>query len=191
MLGSGMEKGAAESMDRLDESLLLAGEYTFTFTRVLEAPRHLVWQAHTRLDHLKRWWGPKGFTVAEATLDLRPGGLFHYGLKGPDGSMLWGRFIYREVSPEGKLVHVLAFSDPQGAIARHEMVPVWPAETLIETTLSEAGGKTTVTLRAAPMGAAAEERAAFKELFASMEGGYGGTYDQLTTYLEQTGKATA
>jgi uncharacterized protein YndB with AHSA1/START domain len=103
----------------------------------------------------------------------------------PDGSPMWARFVYREVSPETKLVFVLSFSNADGGIARHPMAPEWPAETLIETTLADAGGRTTVTLRATPIGASRLESGIFRDGFASMDVGYGGTYDQLETLLAQ------
>src|SRR5512143_3627345 len=48
-------------------------------TRVLDAPRDLVWKAWTEPERLMHWWGPKGFVMQTVKLDLRPGGVFHYG----------------------------------------------------------------------------------------------------------------
>ena len=61
----------------------------FVVSRVLDAPRALVWKAWTDPEHLTRWWGPKGLTVKVARLDLRPGGVFHYGMHSPDGQEMW------------------------------------------------------------------------------------------------------
>ena len=55
----------------------------FEISRVFDAPRERVWQAWTEAEHLKKWWGPKGFTVTHCTVDLRPGGTMHYCLKAP------------------------------------------------------------------------------------------------------------
>lgn len=185
MLASGMEEGASETLDRLEEQAQLSGESTFAYSRVVAAPRTLVWKAHTQAEHLKNWWGPKGSRVEKAELDLRPGGRFHFLLRMPDDSPMWARFVYREVSPEERLVFVLSFSDAEGGITRHPMAPEWPAETLIMATLADAGGKTKVTLRATPIGASGEESGIFKESFASMESGYAGTYDKLEALLGQ------
>ena len=55
----------------------------FVISRRLSAPRELVWRVWTDPNHLAQWWGPKGFTVDVAKLDLRPGGRFHYGMRAP------------------------------------------------------------------------------------------------------------
>jgi uncharacterized protein YndB with AHSA1/START domain len=46
----------------------------FVTARVVAAPRELVWQAYRVREHLMRWWAPKGFTMLDCTIDLRPGG---------------------------------------------------------------------------------------------------------------------
>ena len=48
---------------------------------------------------MKQWWGPKGFTVIASKMDLRVGGTYHYGMKAPDGSPMWGKFVFREIVP--------------------------------------------------------------------------------------------
>src|SRR5690242_2107254 len=52
----------------------------FTCARTFDAPRELVWEVYTKLEHLSKWWGPAGFTWLSGTLDFRPGGIFHYGM---------------------------------------------------------------------------------------------------------------
>jgi uncharacterized protein YndB with AHSA1/START domain len=47
-----------------------------TFTRVLDAPRELVWKAWTEPEQLAHWWGPRGTILASVTMDVRPGGTF-------------------------------------------------------------------------------------------------------------------
>ena len=68
----------------------------FVITRTLNAPRKLVWQAFTEAERLKKWFGPKGFTPDVSKMDLRPGGTYHYRLKGPDGSTMWGKWVFRD-----------------------------------------------------------------------------------------------
>ena len=53
----------------------------FTITRTFDAPRGLVWKAHTECEHLKHWWGPKGFTMSSCKVDLRRVWTFLYGLE--------------------------------------------------------------------------------------------------------------
>ena len=156
----------------------------FVITRVFDAPRDLVFKAHTDCEHLKHWWGPKGFTVRVCKLDLRPGGAFHYCLTSPKGEDMWGRFVYREIVAPERLVYVMSFSDEGGNITRHSFAASWPLEMLNTQTFTEKGGKTTLTLRATALNASPEERAAFVAGMRGMEQGFGGTYDQLARYLD-------
>src|SRR4029079_1916926 len=54
-------------------------------TRLLDAPRELVFDAFTRPEHLKEWWGPGGFTNTIQEMDVRPGGDFRLVMHGPAG----------------------------------------------------------------------------------------------------------
>ena len=65
----------------------------FSITRLLDAPRELVWQAWSEKDQLEKWWGPKGFDVGVKKLDFRPQGVFHYSMDAPNGAKMWGRFV--------------------------------------------------------------------------------------------------
>jgi uncharacterized protein YndB with AHSA1/START domain len=109
----------------------------FVITRSVAAPRARVWQAWTEVEHLRHWWGPKGFVVAHCTVDLRPGGLMHYRLRSPEGGDMWGRFLYREIVKPEKLVWVNSFSDEKGGVTRHPMAPGWPREMLTTVTFAE------------------------------------------------------
>lgn len=96
----GAIEGGEQHLARLDEHLAGGGTGTsraFVISRVFDAPRDLVWKAHSELEGLKQWWGPKGFTWVTGTLDFRPGGMFLYGMRSPNGQEMWGRFIYREI----------------------------------------------------------------------------------------------
>ena len=152
-------------------------------TRTLDAPRSLVWKAWTEKDRLMRWFGPKGVTMPKATLDLRPGGVFHYCMRGPDGKDMWGKWTFREVVAPEKLVVVVSFSDEKGGIARHPFAPDWPLETLSTTTFTESGGKTTMTLHWQALEPTDAELKAFDGGHDSMRMGWGGTMEQLEAYL--------
>jgi uncharacterized protein YndB with AHSA1/START domain len=119
----------------------------FVVTRTFDAPRELVWRVWTQREHLMRWFGPKGCTMPAATLDMRPGGTFHYAMRSADGSTMWGKWTFREIVAPEKLVVVVSFSDAEGGITRHPMSPTWPLETLGTTTFAEHDGKTTITVR--------------------------------------------
>jgi len=158
----------------------------FVISREFDAPRDLVWKSWTEADRLKQWWGPKGFVVHTARVDLRPGGMFHYGMTAPDGSEMWGRFLYREIDAPRRIVYLSSFSDPQGGLSRHPGHLQWPLELLSTVTFEEAGGRTTVTVRWEPHEATDAERKTFQDGMASMQHGWGGTLDQFAGYLERT-----
>ncbi len=156
----------------------------FVLSRVFDAPRELVWKAFTEPERMKQWWGPKGFTVIASKMDLRPGGTYHYGLKAPDGTPMWGKFVFREIVPLTRMVFISSFSDEAGGTTHHPMAPTWPREMLSIFTFEDiAGGKTRFTVRWSPHNATEEERKTFDAGQASMQQGWSGTLDQLTAYL--------
>ena len=176
---SGMAEGWKQSLERLGEELA----QTFIISRTFDAPRELVWKAWTEQDRLLQWFGPKGATMFHGKNDLRPGGVFHYGLRMPGGGEIWGKWVYREIDPPERLVVVSSFSDSEGNVAKHPMSPTWPRQTLSTTTFAEHGGKTTVTVVWRPLDASQEEIDTFKAGKPSMTGGWGGTLDRLEEYL--------
>jgi uncharacterized protein YndB with AHSA1/START domain len=155
----------------------------FVISRDFDAPRDKVWKAWTERDRLMKWFSPKGFTMTQAKLDLRPGGIFHYCLRGPDGKDMWGKFVYREVEPPQRLVLVNSFSDEKGNLTWHPMSPTWPREMLSTTTLVERNGKTTITIRWSPLNPTDAERETFEQSHEGMKMGWTGTFDQLAEYL--------
>lgn len=155
----------------------------FTLSRTFNAPQSLVWEVYTKPEHLMNWWGPQGLKMKHATVDLRPGGMFLYGMDAPDGTEMWGRFVYREIDPISRLTFVVSFSDPNGGITRHPMAPTWPAEMMNITELSEENGKTTVKITGYPINCTEDEAQLYYDNFESMTGGFNGTYDQLEQYL--------
>ena len=84
---------------------------TFTISHTFGVPREVMWRAWSERDQLMQWFGPKGVSIAQATLDFRPGGLFHFCMRMPDGKAMWGKFVYREIEPPRRIVWVNSFSD--------------------------------------------------------------------------------
>ena len=167
--------------------MTIAETTEFTFARTFDAPRALVWKAWTSADALGQWWGPKGSEMRVIAFDLRPGGMFHYAMAF-QGNEMFGRFIYREVSAPDRLVYVSSFSDAAGGITRApfpQLEGKWPLEILNIMTLTEEGGRTTVTLRGGPVNATEDERAMFESMTASMQQGFGGAFDKLDEYLRR------
>ena len=66
-------------------------------TRVVDAPRELVWQAMTDPRHIVHWWGPRGFTTTIEEMDVRPGGVWKHVMHGPDGTDYPNHSVFTEV----------------------------------------------------------------------------------------------
>jgi uncharacterized protein YndB with AHSA1/START domain len=155
----------------------------FIITRVFDAPRELVWKAFTEPERMQHWWGPKGFTVIAANMDLRPGGIYHYGMRAPDGSTMWGKFVYREIVRPERMVLVNSFSDEAGNITRHPLSPTWPLQMLSTFLFADQGGRTRLTIRWSPLDADGTEQATFANAHQNMQQGWTGTLDRLAAYL--------
>ena len=84
--------------------------------RALRGSVDAVWRSWTTIDGLEAWWGPVGWTTTVRALDVRPGGLWHFGM-GPDGAPreVWVRSVYSEVIDGSALSYVEGFSDETGA----------------------------------------------------------------------------
>jgi uncharacterized protein YndB with AHSA1/START domain len=121
--------------------------------------------------------------VIHSKMDLRPGGTYHYGMRAPDGSTMWGRFVYREIVPPERIVLVNSFSDEAGGVARHPGHMDWPLEMVTTFTFTEEGGRTTLTVKWVPLNATEAEHRTFDAGRDSMRQGWTGTLDQLTAYL--------
>lgn len=182
----GAIEGGKQHLANLDTYVKeLSGEENFVISREINAPMQLVWDTLTQAEHLKNWWGPVAMKISHATVDLRPGGMFHYGMQAPDGSEMWGRFVFREIVEPVKLVYVSSFSDADGGLTKAPFPGLdFPLEVLNVLTLAEHNGKTILTLTGGPINATASEEEAYKGLTQSMQQGFGSTYDQLDTYLE-------
>ncbi|MFD0589312.1 SRPBCC domain-containing protein [Paenibacillus sp. GCM10027627] len=154
-------------------------------TREIDAPRELVFQVWSEAEHLKQWWGPKGFEVIVKHLDFREGGFFHYGMQAPDGNQMWGKFVYQEIKSPEKIVWHNSFSDEAGNIIRSPFSELIPLEIRNEVTFSENNGATTMTLRSRAINVTEEERSFFEGMFDSMNQGFGGTFDQLEQYVSE------
>jgi len=160
----------------------------FTISRTFDAPRELMFKLWTDPGHMQRWWGPKGFTSVYSKMDLRPGGLYHYCIRSPDGDDMWGKFVYREIVNPERIVFVNSFSDEKGGVTRHPMHLAWPLEMLSTITFIEQAGKTTVTVQWLPLNATQEERKTFEDGRQSMQLGWTGTFERLAEYLAETNK---
>jgi uncharacterized protein YndB with AHSA1/START domain len=103
-------------------------------TRLFDAPRHLVFEAMTRPQHIKRWWGclGDGYSVPVCEVDLRPGGAWRFVNRHPKGEAAF-HGVYREVAPPARLVFTEIFED-------------FPdTESVVTAVFTEENGKTRLT----------------------------------------------
>jgi len=117
-----------------------AAELELVITRILDAPRELVFKAWTEPDRAIRWWGPRGFTTAHYELDFRPDGAYRVCMRSPEGTEHWQRGVCREVVEPERLVFTFAWEDSEGTPGH---------ETVVTVTLAEFGAKTKLTLHQA------------------------------------------
>lgn len=103
--------------------------------RTFDAPRQLVFKVWTDPKHLAQWWGPRGFTTEIHEMDVRPGGVWRYSMRGPDGRDYPFDGVYAEVVEPERLVF-------DGSIHESPDQRVWT-----EVTFADHRGKTEVTVR--------------------------------------------
>ncbi|MBS1911339.1 MAG: SRPBCC domain-containing protein [Bacteroidetes bacterium] len=129
-------------------------------TRILDAPRDLVFKVWTDPLHVQNWWGPHGFTNPVCEVDIRPGGALRITMRGPDGVLYPGGGTFHEIiEPERIVFTATAFEDESG-------VP--KLEVLNTVTFVEEGGRTTLTLTAVVVKSTPE----IAEALAGMEAGW-------------------
>jgi NADPH2:quinone reductase len=141
-------------MTTIGKHIQQAADQVLMITRVLDAPRNLVFKTWTEPERIKRWWSPKDFTCTVSEVDLRPGGKYLNCMRSPEGKNYWSQGVYREIVEPERIVCTDTFADENGNPVSPEsygMSSGWPAEALVEVTFAEHGGKTEVTLRHSPI----------------------------------------
>src|SRR6266496_3604765 len=74
-------------------------------SRLLNAPRELVWEVWTNPEHIANWWGPEGFSNTINTMDVKPGGEWNLVMHGPDGTDYKNKSIFKEVEEPERIVY--------------------------------------------------------------------------------------
>lgn len=138
-------------------------------TRVYDAPVELVWEAWTDPEQVAQWWGPRGFTLTTHGKDLRPGGIWHYTMHGPDGVDYPNKTLYLEVEQHKKLVYDHGANDERAPLFR------------VTVLFSSSGGQTTMDMT---MTLPTPEEAAATRRFIKQAGG-NATWDRLAEYLDK------
>jgi uncharacterized protein YndB with AHSA1/START domain len=140
-------------------------------TRLLDAPRELVFEAWTNPEHVVRWWGPNGFTTTIKEMNVKPGGVWRYIMHGPDGVDYPNKVLYREVIKNERLVYSHGW-DVEGK-------PPFDAFEVMVTFETE-GNKTKLTMRS--VFASVEIFKKVVEQYGAIEGGKQ-TLNRLEAYL--------
>lgn len=117
-----------------DERIEAEEDRQIVTTRVIDGPRHLVFQAWTEARHLARWFGPRGFTTTRA-FEFRPGGVWDFDMIGPDGAVYPNHVEWREIAPPERIIY------RQGGHGND------PDAFETTVTFTEHGGGTEITLR--------------------------------------------
>ena len=138
-------------------------------TRLLNAPRSLVWQAWTDPKHLIHWWGPDGFTNTFHEISVKPGGIWRFMMHGPDGVDYPNRIEFLEVVEPEKITYRHVEDSEEEAICFFNTV-----------TFEDRGDKTFLTMRA--VFPTQEEKDYVVREHGAIEGGKQ-TIDKLEAYL--------
>ena len=150
---SAMRPGAAASTRSADREIVI--------TRVIDAPRELVFEAFTEVRHLSQWWGPEGFTTTTRAFEFRVGGEWDFVMHGPDGTDYQEWITWTEIDPPARIAlrHGESRDDPNafesvltfasdGAATRIEMRTLFPTKALrdeaVETYHAIEGGEQTL-----------------------------------------------
>jgi uncharacterized protein YndB with AHSA1/START domain len=142
--------------------------------RVFDAPPALIWQLWTEPQHFKNWYGPNGFTVPVAEMDLRVGGrrLVCMERQTPDGPMqMWTTGEYVEIVPTGRLVYTESMADENGRVlspAEMGMPDGYPSETTVTVMLEDLNGRTRMTMTHAGVPGAEGANAGWQQAFDKM-----------------------
>jgi uncharacterized protein YndB with AHSA1/START domain len=104
-------------------------------TRLFDAPRHLVFEAMSKPEHIRQWWGNlgAGYSVPVCEVDLRVGGAWRFSNRTPKGELATFYGVYREVAPPERVVFTEIFE------------PFPDGESVVTAVLTEEQGKTRLT----------------------------------------------
>jgi uncharacterized protein YndB with AHSA1/START domain len=150
-------------------SITTPSDREIVLTRTFEAPRQLVWNAVTKPEHVRRWYGCSALTFATCEIDLRVGGAYRYTMRTTDGVEHTMTGVYREIAVPERIVHT----------ERYETTGFTSPDALVTMTLTEQGGRT--RLQTVVLHANKESRDG--HLNSGMEGGARETFDRLAALL--------
>ena len=145
--------------------------------RTFEAAVDLIWQMWTDPEHFKQWYGPTGFTVPVADMDMRVGGKRLICMASPDGSMkMWTTGEYVEIVPKERLVYTESPADENGNVVSPSAMGMpdgYPATTEVTVLLEDLGGRTKMVMTHAGVPASS-----------GAGGGWEQAFDKLAEHIE-------
>jgi uncharacterized protein YndB with AHSA1/START domain len=144
--------------------------------RIVDVPPKLVWTAWTRPEHVKKWFTPAPWTTVDCEIDLRPGGIFRFVMRSPEGQEFTHVACYLEVIENQKLVWTLALEPGYRPSSRRSDVPSFTAVIALEP-----HGKGT-RYTALAMHKDEDDRRKHDEM--GFRDGWGKALDQLVTYAK-------
>lgn len=167
----------------MSEDIVVMVEPTI-LTREYDAPRQLVFDAWTKVDHIKNWQFPfEGFKCEFISTDISAGGSTLHKMIAPNGFEMWLLTKYESITPPESLVFRQYVSNEAGDILPNPQNPDWPKEMRTTINLSEVAGKTKLELIWQPIDPTPVEARAFEESRPDHNKGWGGGLEQLISYL--------
>jgi uncharacterized protein YndB with AHSA1/START domain len=149
-------------------TITLPSDREIVMTREFDAPRELVFRAMTDPEAIPRWWGPRYLTTTVDKLEFRPGGVWRFIQRDPQGNEHAFNGVYREIVPPERVVNTFEYEGMPGHILVESIV------------LEDLGGRTRVT--STSLFDSAEDRDGMMQ--SGMESGARESYERLTEYLE-------
>jgi uncharacterized protein YndB with AHSA1/START domain len=136
-------------------------EREILISRLVNAPRELVFKVWTEKEHLEKWWGPDGFTTTTSEFDFKPGGTWIHMMHGPDGIDYPNEVYYQTIVPPERIEYEHGGGDEVGVndAAFHAIV-----------TFEDVEGKTRVTMRSVFI--TQKQRDHVVEKYGAIEGGH-------------------
>ncbi|HEU0072557.1 MAG TPA: SRPBCC family protein [Dehalococcoidia bacterium] len=147
-------------------TVTLPSDLEIVMSRSFPAPRELVFEAHTKPEHIKRWWGPRAFDMPVCEMDFRPGGAWRY-VHWADGEEYAFHGTYLEIEPPSLIKWTFEWEGMPGHVVTETME------------LAEQEGKTILTTTS--LFPTREDRDGM--LQTGMEGGASESYDRLAELL--------
>jgi uncharacterized protein YndB with AHSA1/START domain len=149
-------------------TVTLPSDLEIQMIRVFDAPRDLVFEAHTSCAHMQNWWGPRGYEFTSCEIDFREGGRWRIVQRGTDGVEHGFRGEFREIARPGRIVWTFEYEGMPGHVSVGTL------------TFAEEDGKTTLT--AVSAFDSKEDRDGMLE--SGMESGASETWDRLAEYVQ-------